>query len=169
VPGRPRAVIVAAVAVVLAGCGGTGTSGGAGAPGGAPTGGSTGSGGAGGSGGSSASCRTPTPTASGSSQVVRLTATDNGAAVCVSRGEVVEVDLAAPAGTPWSITAQGPALRKTAGGSGGGSRADSSAVFEAVAPGTASIQGARRACARPSGPGVACGAIQGYTVTVLVR
>jgi hypothetical protein len=94
--------------------------------------------------------------------VVRLTGADGGVAVCVSQGELLEVDLTAPASTPWSITADGSSLRRMPG-------TGRALVFEAVAPGTGRIRGTRRACPTPGASAVACGALQAYSVTVIVR
>jgi hypothetical protein len=151
-----------ALGAAVAGCGGA-TVGGPGSSG-------TSSGSAAPGPGSSApvACRTPAATPSGSTHVVRVTGADSGAALCVSQGQLLEVDLAGSAATPWSISAQGSSLRETSSGSGGRPGAAPSAVFEAVAPGTAHILGTRRACApRPSAP--ACAALQAYSVIVVVR
>jgi hypothetical protein len=145
-----RAAVVLALAAALAGCGGT-TSYGAGAGGGGATGSST-----------PAACRTPVAIPSGSAHVVRVTGADSDGVLCVPRGELLEVDLAAPRAMPWSITAQGSALRET-------SRSGRSPVFEAVAPGTGYIRATRRACGAPDASAAACGAIQAFTVTVVVR
>lgn len=94
--------------------------------------------------------------------MVRLTGADSGATVCVTTGDLVEVDLG-PTGTrPWAITSQGTSLRREPG-------VGPSPVFEAVAAGTASIRGARRACGTAGASGAACGAILAYAVTVVVR
>jgi hypothetical protein len=151
--GLTRAAVLLTLAAGMAGCGAT-SYGPTGAPGGGP--------------GAPVACRTPLPSASGSARVVHLTGADSGATVCVRRGDLVEVDLAAPASTRWSFRAQGSSLRVASDGAGTPTAA-SSPVFEAVAPGTASIRGARRACATPSSSGVACGAIEAYRVTVVVH
>ena len=157
-----------ALGAALAGCGGA-TSYGAGAGGGGATSGGTGSGGAtsgtaapGPGSSAPAACRTPVATPSGSVRVVRVTGADSGGELCILRGELLEVDLGTPAGPPWSVTAQGSSLRET-------SSAGRSPVFEAVAPGTGYIRATRRACGTPGASAAACGAIQAFTVTVVVR
>jgi hypothetical protein len=80
----------------------------------------------------------------------------------VTAGDLVEVDLGATGTRPWAITSEGTSLRREPG-------AGPPPVFEAVTAGTASIRGARRACSTAGTSGAACGAIQAYAVTVVVR
>jgi hypothetical protein len=101
-------------------------------------------------------------------RAVRVTAADSGSALCVRPGELVEVDLTAPTGTAWSVTEQGSSLRRMSTGVGTPG-AGVAPVFEAVAPGTAYIRGTRRACATPATGAAACGAMEAYSVTVVVR
>ncbi|MGW4730396.1 hypothetical protein ACWEQC_14705 [Streptomyces shenzhenensis] len=180
-------VAAAAIAVLLAGCGGRGdggttddgTGGGSGTTSTAPatptgsgprsSGPATPSAPGTPSGPDTAPATSPAPTAGGCATRAELTAADNGRSLCLVRGGVVRITLDGTEDRPWQpLTASGDVLKPVDPGfvilPG-----DAVAAYEAVAPGTARLTSSRPLCPE-AGPGqVSCLGIQSWAVTVRVR
>ncbi|MFG2788536.1 hypothetical protein [Streptomyces sp. NPDC048419] len=147
---------LAALTLVLAGCGGQSDNG---------------------KGGSSVSS-SPTPTTSpstgptgsptGCAAAAALAARDSGRTVCLAVGETLRVSLDGTAERPWKpLAVKGSGLE--AANSGIVLRpGDASAAYKAVAAGKTRLQSTRPLCAAQTGR-VSCLGIQEWWVTVVVR
>ncbi|MFE7166514.1 hypothetical protein [Streptomyces sp. NPDC057616] len=148
---------VAALALVLAGCGGQSDSG---------------------KGGSSTVSSSPTPTTSpstsppgspsGCAAAATLAAHDSGRTVCLAVGETLRVSLDGTAKRPWKpVAVKGSGLEAANSGivlQPG----DASAAYKAVSAGKTRLQSTRPLCAAQTGR-VSCLGIQEWWVTVVVR
>ena len=148
---------VAAIALVLAGCGGRSGSG-AGASGTVSS--------------SPTSTRTtsPTPATSppGCTAAATLGARDSGRTVCLAVGDTIRISLDGTAKRPWKpVTVSGSGLQAVNSGfvlQPG----DASAAFKAVSDGRTRLRSTRPLCATQTGR-VSCLGIQEWWVTVLVK
>jgi hypothetical protein len=143
-----RIAALAAVTLLLAGCGAQ-------------------SGGAGGGGTVSPSPATSATSAKGCTVRSTFTAADSGRRICLATGDVVRVSLDGTPARPWTpVAVTGSALEAT--NSGIVLRpGDASAAFKAVAAGTARLSASRPLCATDPGR-VACEGLQEWWVTVAV-
>ncbi|MEU1196100.1 hypothetical protein ABZ446_07760 [Streptomyces sp. NPDC005813] len=141
-----RMPVLAALALLLAGCG------------------TQGGGEAGGSGTVSPAPTTPKGCAAARAE---LTATDTGRTFCLSVGEVIRIGLDGTSARPWApVRAGGSGLEATNSGvvlQAG----DASSAFKAVSAGTVRLTSSRPLC--PSDPArISCEGLQEWAVTVVV-
>ncbi|MCN9239253.1 hypothetical protein NGF19_00345 [Streptomyces sp. RY43-2] len=109
----------------------------------------------------------PPPSPRGCPAEVRLTAADDGRALCLTTGGRLRLTLHGSEDRPWTpVTATGGALRPVNAGVAV-RKGDAVAAFEAVAPGTARLTSTRPLCARRPGQN-SCPGVQRWTVTVRV-
>ncbi|MEU9990270.1 hypothetical protein ACFZCP_25490 [Streptomyces sp. NPDC007971] len=117
----------------------------------------------------SASASAP-PSGGGCAPQAELKAADSGRTVCLAKGGELRLTLDGTKARPWKpVAANGKALQPINTGfviQPG----DATAAYRAVAPGTVKLTSSRPLCAEPSGPGqVSCKGIQEWTVTVTVK
>jgi hypothetical protein len=113
----------------------------------------------------------PSPTTSpptGCTTASTLGATDSGSTVCLAMGDTVRITLDGTAKRPWKpLAATGSGLQPTNSGIVL-QRGDASAAFKAVATGKTRLQSTRPLCATQAGR-VSCLGIQEWWVTVEVK
>ncbi|MCT9077658.1 hypothetical protein [Streptomyces fulvoviolaceus] len=111
---------------------------------------------------------TSTSPSPGCTSVPELDADDSGRTVCLAAGDTIRVGLDGTKSRPWkSVTAEGGVLEPTNSGivllPG-----DASSAFKAVSAGTARLSSSRPLCATETGK-VSCKGIQEWSVTVVVK
>ncbi|ANP55347.1 hypothetical protein J2Z21_007429 [Streptomyces griseochromogenes] len=147
---RTTPIVLAATALLLAGCG-------------SQSGGDTGS-----KGKVSPSASAPS-SGSGCAARLELKAAANGRTVCLAKGGELRISLDGTKTRPWKpVAASGTALRAINAGfviQPG----DASAAYKAVAAGTVKLTSSRPLCPAPDPGQVSCKGIQEWTVTVNVR
>lgn len=147
-----RIAALAAVTLLLAGCGSQ-TDAGSGAVSPSPT--TTGNG------------PSPTPSDKGCTARTTLDAADSGRRFCLTTGDVIRIGLDGTAARPWApVAASGSALEATNSGivlQAG----DASAAFRAVSAGTVKLTSSRPLCATAPGR-ISCKGLQEWWVTVEV-
>ncbi|MFE2300544.1 hypothetical protein ACFXAW_20435 [Streptomyces sp. NPDC059445] len=162
-----RTIALAALALLLAGCGtqGTGGTGADGTVAPSPTGGTVSP-----SPSPSDGPVSPSPTPSGpdcAEAKAQLGAADTGHTYCLAPGDTIRVLLDGTTSRPWKpVKSEGGALTATNGGivlQPG----DASAAYRAVSEGTVTLASSRPRC--PSDPArMSCKGLQEWTVTVVV-
>jgi hypothetical protein len=101
---------------------------------------------------------------------VTVTEADNGRTYCLARSTHLEVYLHGTAQNLWTpITLDGDALRPVPSGKGALPIGVTAGFFIADHAGAVHLSSTRRACPTPSSPGVTCGALLAFRITVMVR
>lgn len=110
----------------------------------------------------------PTPSSTGCTPDATLDAGDSGRTVCLAVGDTLRISLDGTSKRPWKpVTAKGSALQATNSGivlQPG----DANAAFKAVADGRTRLESTRPLCAAQTGR-VSCLGIQEWWVTVVVK
>ncbi|MFE0515604.1 hypothetical protein [Streptomyces sp. NPDC058964] len=166
---RTTVTSVAAVTLLLVGCGsqngGTGADSGAGSPSRSASASASASAST-----APATSSSPAPTEAECTHNAELTTADDGRTICLTTGGQVRLTLDGTKERPWKpVVVTGDVLKAANPGivilPG-----DAVAAYDAVATGTAKLTSSRPLCARSSSPGqVSCQGIERWTVTVRVR
>ncbi|MBO4259374.1 hypothetical protein [Streptomyces griseorubiginosus] len=110
----------------------------------------------------------PAPSSTGCTPDATLDARDSGRTVCLAVGDTLRISLDGTSKRPWKpVTAKGSALQATNSGivlQPG----DANAAFKAVADGRTRLESTRPLCAAQTGR-VSCLGIQEWWVTVVVK
>lgn len=157
-PHGTAALAVAAVALLLTGCGAQSGDGGGGG------------GGRSGSGGTVAPSKKASSEAADCVSRVELTAADNNRVICVAKGGQVRLTLDGTKERPWQPVAVAGHGLKAANPGFVILPGDAVAAYDAVDPGSSTLTSSRPLCAQSGTPGqVSCQGVARWRVTVRVR